>query len=325
MEDLVSVIIPAYNVEKYIRKCVESIITQSYNNIEIIIVNDGSSDNTATICRELISCDNRIMVINQDNKGLSVARNVGYSHSHGKWICFIDSDDWVDNRFVESLLDLVNKYNADIAACKSRNVDEKGNIKNISEDTHKEYVFKKEEVISSLNGVGYRIRFEVWNKLWSRKLIDSIRFVEGQVSEDVHFDRIALMKADRIVYTDTTLHNYRVQRPGNTNSSFKIARLCVFDEFDMWIKELAAEGRKKEVLQIGAIACTMALGLFSEAIRTRQDDRVKKRVKSEFDRFYSYISNTEENRIKYRIFQSSPLLYCAISRMWKLCNLVFER
>jgi len=318
MDDLVSVIIPAYNVEKYINQCVKSVLDQTYNNLEIIIVNDGSSDDTEKICRELLLSDNRIKVISQENKGLSVARNVGYRHSHGNWIIYIDSDDWIDKTFIEQLLNLAVTHKTSIAACKSRNVDECGRIKRANIDTHVVYEYRGKEIINSLYGLSPSIRFEVWNKIWSRDLVDDVRFIEGQVSEDVHFDRLAFMKANRIVYLDTTLHNYRVQRPGNTNSSFKSARLCVFNEFELWIRELQNKGWTQEIHKMGAISCDMATNMYYEAWRTKQDNHIIERLRFEYRKFYPYISETDINRKKFKLFNMSPTLYCVVSMINRL-------
>ena len=117
MENLISVIVPVYNVEKYLDKCINSLINQSYNNLEIILIDDGSTDNCGEICDKYALKDNRIKVIHKKNEGLSAARNLGISISKGDYIIFIDSDDWVDKEILLKLLNLIKKYNSDIAVC----------------------------------------------------------------------------------------------------------------------------------------------------------------------------------------------------------------
>ena len=322
LNELVSVIIPAYNVDKYISQCVKSVLSQTYKNLEIIIVNDGSVDDTERICYELSLSDNRVTLINQDNKGLAVARNVGYGHSHGNWICYLDSDDWIEDGFIEALLNLALQFDADITACNSRNVNELGQVLRTDNDTFDIYEYKGKAVINNLYQSCHNIRFEVWNKLWRRELVDEIHFIEGQVSEDVHYDRIAFMRANKIVYTDTTLHNYRIQRPGNTNSSFKIARLCIFDEFDLWIRELRDKGWTHEVQQVSAIVCDMTSKMYYEARRTRQEKAILERLRFEHNKFYSYVKETEIDRFKYRLFSLYPTIYYIILRIYKFLFLI---
>lgn len=144
MKDLVSVVIPIYNVEKYLRKCIETVIDQTYTNIEIILVNDGSTDNSLQICNQFKEKDKRIKVINKKNGGLSDARNVGIKNAQGKYICFIDSDDFISEKYIEELHNLIVENKAQIAVCGFENVNEFG--KSIS---------KKEIISQVISGKKY--------------------------------------------------------------------------------------------------------------------------------------------------------------------------
>lgn len=117
MEELISIIVPVYNMEKYIKKCVKSISNQSYRNIEIILVNDGSTDSSLDVCQYLSNCDNRIMLISQENKGVSAARNLGIESAHGCYICFVDADDYVSEDYVSFLHDKMVQSGADLSVC----------------------------------------------------------------------------------------------------------------------------------------------------------------------------------------------------------------
>lgn len=175
-EYLISVILPVYNVGKFIGKCLASIISQSYTNMEIILVNDGSTDNSVEIINEYIDKDERIKLVNSENKGVSVARNIGLEKSQGDFIVFIDSDDYIAPDFMSYMLAIYKQTNADI--CLSMN--------NFS-TKDKEQV-KKDSIntISAEKGVAEllypRIRMGVWNKLWKREFIEKnhFRFLEGQ-------------------------------------------------------------------------------------------------------------------------------------------------
>ena len=238
MQPLVTVIIPVYNVEKYIKKCVASVQNQSYDKMEIILVDDGSVDRSGNICDNLANEDHRIRVIHQANHGLAVARNVGIEKATGEWLYFIDSDDWVSTEFLSNMMKVAQDTDAEIICCNSIDVREDGSIISENKGTGKIRVFNKYEAIKALIQKTENIRFEVWNKLWKRTLVYDTRFIEGQISEDVHFDRILFMKTNKIAYLDEYLHFYRVQRPGNTNSTFKVKRLCVFPEYSEWVAEL---------------------------------------------------------------------------------------
>ena len=128
MEELISVVVPVYNVEKYIDKCINSIINQTYKNLEIILVDDGSPDNCGNICDEYAKKDNRIIVIHKENGGLSDARNTGIEVSKGKYITFIDSDDYISDNYVSFLYNLIIEYKADISIGKHYVLYENGEI-----------------------------------------------------------------------------------------------------------------------------------------------------------------------------------------------------
>lgn len=304
----ISVIIPVYNVELYIRKCLDSVIFQTYRNLEIIIIDDGSKDNSRTICNEYAEKDSRIFVIHQDNAGLAAARNAGLDRASGEWIAFLDSDDWIEPEMYETLFHLALANNADIASCKTRIVTLEGNIKALSDD-NSITILEPEEMIAGLL-TQQKVRFEVWNKLWRRSLIGDIRFKVGQVSEDVYFDRVLFLKANRMVHIDRTLHNYLVSRPGNTNSSFKNARLSIFSEFDALIDELKTIRRFDTAKIVICIASNFAISIYTEALRTNQSDVVKNKIKHYYRKYHrDAIHSRYSNKKAMVLFDFNPRLY----------------
>src|SRR5699024_4494271 len=128
MSDLISVIVPVYNVEKYVRRCIDSICGQTYSNLEIILIDDGSTDSSGKICDEMAAKDGRISVIHQENKGLSQARNAGLDQAKGEYIAFVDSDDYLSLNMYECLLKSLKENNADVVRCAIKNVYEGENI-----------------------------------------------------------------------------------------------------------------------------------------------------------------------------------------------------
>ena len=189
MSQKISVIIPVYNVKSYLNRCIESVLTQTYQNLEVIIVDDGSFDGSSEICDAFAQRDSRVKVLHQVNQGLSAARNAGIEISSGEWVAFLDSDDYVEPSIYEDLLNLAMRHNVDLCSCNSRAFNEDMSIAYTNIDTAQETIYSYREVVFDLVHQS-KIRFEVWNKLWKRSLIGEVRFKVGQVCEDVYFDRI---------------------------------------------------------------------------------------------------------------------------------------
>ncbi|MCR5420818.1 MAG: glycosyltransferase, partial [Lachnospiraceae bacterium] len=280
---MISVIIPVYNVKPYIERCLDSVINQSYKDLDIIVVDDGSNDGSESICEEYQKKDSRISVLHQQNSGLSVARNSGLDIARGEWVTFLDSDDWIEPSMYQTLLELSTTYNADISSCATlRIIDGKPEERQF-DGAVREFNFN--QMIEGLISGEY-VRFEVWNKLWRRSLIGDLRFKKGQISEDVYFDFQAFSKANMLVHINRPLHNYVVNRPGSTNTSFKIARLCIFDEFDSFISRLKEEGNNEVCDMMACIALIFSKNLYEEAVRTEQDKAIKERLYQLFKKYY---------------------------------------
>lgn len=186
MQPLISVIVPVYNVEEYLPKCLDSIINQTYKNIEIIIVNDGSTDKSGIICDEYANKDIRIKVIHKENGGLSDARNRGIDIANGDYIGFVDSDDYIAEDMYEYLYDFAVENDLDVAMCSSCDVYKD---KIIRPKNFKSIILEdKEKIIENIfvnqhggSGIG------VWNKLFKYNVIKNIRFDFGKTYEDVYF------------------------------------------------------------------------------------------------------------------------------------------
>ena len=306
--DLISVIIPAYNVESYIKKCLDSVLHQTHENLEIIIVNDGSTDNTGKISDEIASQDNRVIVVHQSNSGLSMARNIGLEAANGSWVAFLDSDDWIEPEMYEILYQIATKHCADIASCKSRNVFA-GKEYRAANDDGCIIELSPDQIISGLYDQKI-VRFEVWNKLWKRELIGNTRFKRGQVCEDVYFDRILFLRANKMVHINKTLHNYLISRPGNTNSSFKPAKIGVLDEFKSFIIDL--DEKDKSILAdiISCIGIGFSIDLYLNATRSKQTEEYIQEVKNYYYYFRKRAILCEQaNKKAIRLFDFSPRLY----------------
>ncbi len=184
MNSKVSIIVPIFNVENRLYKCIDSIIAQTYKNLEIILVDDGSSDSCPSICDKYNKEDNRVVVIHKQNGGLSSARNVGLDIATGDYICFVDGDDYINPNMIETLVYTAIKEAADIVHCDFECVDQEGNILDIAKRGYDKICsFNAYETICGYVK-DYKVKVVSWNKLYNRHLFDNLRFDEGYVYED---------------------------------------------------------------------------------------------------------------------------------------------
>ena len=312
--NLISVIIPVYNVLPYLERCVNSVLNQTYSNLDIILVDDGSTDGSGHLCDFFAQKDKRISVFHQENKGLSAARNRGIEMALGSFLYFLDSDDWIESDLLERMLNLSIQYNADISSCRSRNTcGGDVPITNNGNEVIKE-LYLDDIIIGLINQEV--VRYEVWDKLWKKSLVSDVRFVEGQVAEDVHFDRILFLKANKIVSTNAILHNYLINRPGNTKTTFKIKRLCIFEEFKCFVNDLLNANRLDLAEAISCSCCRLAISMYCEAKRKSQAKDVLNKIKREYKRFYDYAKKYKPyNKLKLKLFRLFPNLSYLIAEL----------
>lgn len=215
---LISVIVPIYNVEKYLDQCLASVCGQTYKNLEIILVDDGSCDSSGDICDRWASLDSRIKVLHTANGGISAARNKGLDIATGSLVGFIDSDDYIDEDMYEFLYRLMCDYSADISVC-GNYFEENGRNKTVR-------VLSAPRCYDRAASIGKLIedrllRNYVWDKLYKRELFDGLRFEEGVIFEDIKFMTKLLNNVEKIVIFDQLKYHY-VQRIGSTiNRKYK--------------------------------------------------------------------------------------------------------
>jgi glycosyltransferase involved in cell wall biosynthesis len=240
----ISVIVPVYNVEQYLSRCLDSIINQTYRNFEVILVDDGSPDKCPEICDYYALQDNRIKVIHKENGGLADVRNEGIRASSGEFITFIDSDDFVSFRYLEVLLDGITRHNADIIIAKFQRFESKNNIKNfvIIDDwklLSKEDVFQK---YTSLNTSEAMPFISSCNKLYKRSLFDDIEYPKGFYYEDAYTSYKLLDKAKTIVVTSNQLYFYFINPKSIMGQSFNNKHLEMIDAFQQAIQYFNKKG-----------------------------------------------------------------------------------
>ena len=212
---LISIIVPIYNVEKYLRQCLDSIQDQSYQNFECLLINDGSPDNSADICKEYVSKDPRFRYIEKENGGVSSARNLGLEHSKGEYITFIDSDDWVDLDYLEVLHSKIKEYNTDfvISSYKKFDMDEDCFYLHIWDQDYYEKIWTSQELLTQLpNLENYDGSYTVsWGKLFKRSLFDKILFNEQRkFGEDFECSFKLYLSMTSCLYIHKALYNYRL-------------------------------------------------------------------------------------------------------------------
>lgn len=249
-EDKVSVIVPVYNVEEYIRECIKSIQVQTYSNLEIIVVNDGTKDKSIEIIKDLIKTDSRIRVISQPNQGLSAARNTGIENATGKYVAMIDSDDKIKPDFIKHLFDVADSQSADIVRGSFR--DFEGNILSgwISDFTTDQKLG-----LNVLNEfLDNNTSFVVWSSLYNIDFLNThnLRFIPGILLEDGDFTTRAYLKAAKVVTTDYTDYQYRI-RPGSILTSNNATLMSESEEIVIkeFLKQLSItkSSRIRNVLQ----------------------------------------------------------------------------
>lgn len=236
MSELISVIVPVYNVEKYLRKCIDSIINQTYKALEIILVDDGSPDNCGLICDEYAEKDSRVRVIHKENGGLSDARNAGLDIADGEYIMFVDSDDFVECDMCETLYTRLMKDKSDMSLCSIMCVDEGSNQiqDNLSLNVD-DAVLTKSEAISKFgthNACAYVV---AWNKLYKRFLWQNIRFPIGRLHEDEFVAHKLIDKCEKISTVSKRLYNYFQRCNSIMSSNYSVRRL---DAIQAYIERL---------------------------------------------------------------------------------------
>lgn len=206
----ISIIIPVYNVEETIDFCIKSIINQTYKNLEILLIDDGSTDASGKICDEYSKKDKRIKVIHKQNEGVSATRNLGIKVSTGKFIAFIDSDDFLEKSYFETLYKVIDTTNSDIAVCAYKVLSNKNNIiYDMSYETglkHNEIVIYENVDITKELLKQKIIKNFIWNKLYKKKNI--CEFEEGVHYEDIMFSLNVLEKAKKVAYINKSCYNY---------------------------------------------------------------------------------------------------------------------
>lgn len=236
----ISMIVPVYQVEKYIAQCIESVINQTFHDFELILIDDGSKDNSGKICDSYAEKDNRIRVIHTENKGAAAARNMGLEQASGRYITFLDGDDYLAENMLERLYEVIDGSEYDVVVCDFLNLlpDEKENFIVHLQDME---INGREVLTHWKNRKNYGVWTVVWNKIYKRNILENIRFPEGKYFEDEFFSDQLYLKCKNIRVIPEILCFHRVLRNSTMNTHETRNYLDLIDAFkfriDLYLKQ----------------------------------------------------------------------------------------
>lgn len=321
-EPLISVIVACYNIADHISRCLDSVIAQTYDNLEIIVVDDGSTDESGKICDTYATRDPRIKVIHKSNAGLGPARNTGFEASTGEYIAYVDGDDYIAANMYEVMLSAIIEHEADMSVCryKQASVEEAFSKDNIRKQNDI-YIMNTDESLFYLisEDLRYVIQNAAWNKLYKRELVQDIAFPARRY-EDMVYTAIALSRAEKMAYIDTPLYNYVTDRKGSimnssTMDSIINEQLVSYREKDDYLKSI---DRQDLVYMHDYMVYKKLLLLYTEARRGKNPDRkqfmneLKKVIdgsKNDFDKIYSCKIADPHQKMRMELFLKNPLFY----------------
>lgn len=331
----VSIIVPIYNMERFLNNCIESIINQTYKNLEILLINDGSTDKSEKICNNYKKKDNRIKIINQKNSGISVARNTGLHYATGDWIMFIDSDDWVEYDMVERLITIANIENAEIVQCNSYYVYENEIIKragifpNYQRRTDIENI--KLDIISPKydeieNNTYTRAIRAVHGKLYKSTILKNKKFLENIfVFEDGIFLLNVLDDVKTYILTNEYLYFYRVTE-NSISKKFSSDYLNQIEQIMENIKEYVVKQKNREKFEI--VYNAMCFELISSSMtryffnKKNNNRNIMKLLKEKCkNKYKSIIANVDK---KYLNLNQKILLFLLRKHMYFLIYIVYK-
>ena len=323
---LISLIVPFYNCEKYIEECIKSLINQDYDNIEIILINDGSTDLSREIAKRYAQKDNRIRLIEQENSGVSVARNKGLELSNGKYIAFIDADDFIEKDYTSYLYNLIISNNADISnSIGIRKFDKSGKEKKTEEQMDNITVLNGTKATEEL--LYYNIGVSPFNKLISKDLIkkNKIKFDESiAYGEDFIFNIDCFLNSNIVALGDKIIYNYRVD---NENSAMtKLKPRLIKDNIK--VQEIIKNKIKGKDINLNNACCYAKWHTYCDCINTIIGCKAKKKYRQEYalikkvcknDAVYGLKANiSKKEKIKCLLYLINPFLAAKVINHFRI-------
>lgn len=317
-DPLISIIIPCFNAEKTLEKCLESVVQQSYANLEIIIIDDGSTDETSLIYNKFQSNDERILVLKQQNSGVSKARNTGVKAATGDYICFVDSDDWAELNYCSELYSLLVGENADISIVEASYEDENGNVL-CSKPISDEKIFDGNRALVLLLE-DQEIQSHPWGKLFKADLLKNVHFPENlKCFEDYSTLFKIFNKAVKVVKSNEKLYHY-IQREDSLSHNLSPATayqffLAIMEVFEFW-RNSAKVGDRNKIVKNIVRKLLMVLKRITRNTKVDEMKSEKDEIRRAFNSFLKY-SATDiglEYYFYLRLYYYFPTLYARLTQ-----------
>ncbi|HFI0403570.1 TPA: glycosyltransferase family 2 protein [Streptococcus suis] len=292
MKDLVSIIVPIYNVEKFLPRCIESICNQTYENIEILLINDGSTDGSEQICMDFMKRDSRIRYFLKENGGLSDARNYGIERACGKYLAFIDSDDFVESDFILRLYDALVQQNASVAIAGFSKVDENGTILKKELLENEELVLTGREVCKKLHSEKGQVFVVAWNKLYKKELFSNVQYAKGKIHEDEYIAYQLFYDLDRIAVVNDSLYYYVERQESITRTQMTDLRFECLIEYQLLRIDFFNSKNDSELMTLNQQAFLLFVIQFLEQNRSGFVTPEKKaRLRGLYTKIYKELMN----------------------------------
>lgn len=322
---LISIIVPVYQVEKYLKKCVCSIISQTYRNLEVILVDDGSTDNCPALCNQFQVDDNRIKVIHQKKGGLSHARNVGLKFATGDFISFVDSDDWLEPNMYKVLMTALMQTNADIAVC-DRYIETENTTSNPSKVKSGEIkLYSPEEALRMIIKDENILHDTVWNKLYVRKVLSNINFPDGKIHEDILWTAKVVGNSRLLVCISSPLYHH-LHRSDSLSQNKDLTIRRILDKIQMvkqrleYIQEHYPALEKLAIMKFQNMYCYEYYNISMNKHLLDGDGKIRHELHRQFCQLGSHNNWNFDGlytTLGRNLFQFSPNLFLTISVIWQ--------
>lgn len=323
--ELISVIVPVYNMEQYLERCVNSIRRQTYTNLEIILVDDGSTDHSPELCEQYAGQDERIKVIHKSNGGLSDARNAGLAVARGNYIGYVDSDDWIEPQMYQRMYEACTENEAQVAICRYAQAYRDRIVRG---GTGKITAFDREDILKVYlsDSDEYIVYNSVWSKLFAREAVNGELFPVGKNSEDIMYTTKAFCKLRRAVYIDECLYNYVLDREGSIMNVNRTQRMFQ-DEIPFWREHIGYISQHVSAY-LGDMAAyyfyRRMLSYYMELAAHLETKKASAQLasmmhqdKNEINRVYRNAFGGKGDVVRMKLYLFSPKLYRRVNRLYE--------
>ncbi len=320
---MISVIVPVYNVKQYLNKCVDSVLRQTKQDFELILVDDGSTDGCDIICDELAKTDERIRVIHQQNQGLSAARNTGLKAALGEWIAYIDSDDWIESRYLEVLYRNAIECRAQVSVCSFEPVWEKQREELTGRPEEKPEVLTGREAAKRIVRDSQKAMITAWGKLYHNSLAELLEYPVGKLHEDEFVTYRVLYAAEKAAVSTMPLYKY-MQRPGSIihtgYSERRLDKLEALKEACIFFSQKADDEMAAAALKRYLINIQIAWYRIRRSMPEKKE--LEMNLQQEWEKVYQgnrdriFQAGTRTDKITILVFKVSPKVYGMIAGIY---------